>query len=518
MSELGIYFGPRSIGIAETRADKLVNQAQISVAPLKGLDITEEKVPEEIKLAAMLKDALLKIKFLGRSATVCLSGKDLIIRTFDMPPLPAREMISAINFESKKYIPFKLEEVFSASQWKIDKSTNKNRVLYVAVKKEILEKYISVLNQAGLKINSIEPSAFSALRFLKLANIPDKGISAVVSADLFEEDEANFIVLENGFPLFSRDITLAAAYAPGTEKPEETPMPAVLEKLKREIRISLDYYNRKFPVKKIEKIFFISAQDSRQDLDVFTKEVGLPANFVETAKYFGGKSPSLSLDKGYAAALSGRVKTGIAIDLLAAKLKVSYVKERMAKPQVFALPLAAGMNIDSRVLIAGLLLCAAAFGFGFSKVKIAQNELRGVVEMQSQVAAEKAKYNYEELVALSGRYKGKIQAVSKLRKGQLYLAGLLGVIPRIIPENVWLTDLSFEFKTSNKPELRIDGFAGTGDSAVEAELVNSFRAELAQNPAFRKYFKEINIASLDRKLDARANKTITTFSILCRNE
>lgn len=501
MSDLGIYFGPRSVGIAETAANKLISRAQVPVAVIKGAEITEEKVPEEIKLSASIQDALGKAKISARSATACLSGKDLIIRTFDMPALPAKEMAAAINFESKKYIPFKLEEVFSASQWKFDKATNKNRVLYVAVKKEILEKYISVLNHAGLKINSIEPAAFGLLRFFKLSGIAEKGISAVVSADLFEEDEVNFIVSENGFPLFSRD----------------TDLPADPEKLKREIRISLDYYNRKFPVKKIEKIFFILAQDSRQDLDAFAKEVGFSAQFIETAKYFGGAAVALSLDKAYASSLSGRMKTGVTVDLLAARLKAAPA-QKPARPRALTVPLPAGLNIDLRILIAGLFFCAAAFGFGSFKVKDAQEQLNRIIAAQAQVAAEKAKYSYEELTALRARYKGKIQAVSKVKQEQLYFAGLLDIIARVIPDNVWLADLSFQLKANNKPELRLEGVAAAQDGGREAELISSFREKLAQNGSFRKYFKEINISSLDRRDDTLLNKTVTNFSILCRNE
>lgn len=516
MSELGIYFGPKALSIVETKANKPITQVNIPITAIKGAEVTEEKVPEEIKLAALIKDELAKNKITAKDVTVCLSGKDLIIRTFDMPVLPPREMVSVVNFESKKYIPFKLEEVISDAQWILDKAINKNRVLYACIKKEILEKYISVLNEVGLKVDAIECAAFSVVRFLKLANITAKGVSAMVSFDLFEEDEVNFIVLENGFPLFSRDITLAGVYTPEAQKSEESRLGLVLDKLKREIRISLDYYNRKFTAKKIEKMYFISAQDSRQDLESFTKEIGLPAQFIETARYFAGISPGLSLIKGYAAALSRRIKISVSIDLFAAKIKVASLKEGGFKRQLLALQLPSGINVEPKILIAGLLVCIAAFGFGFSKVKKAGGELKEIAKLQTQVAADKAKFSYEELTSLDLRYKGRIQAAANLKKQQLYLTELLDTLPRIIPENIWLIGLSFDLGPGDKPELRLQGIAYTGENGKESELVNAFRGKLAGNPVFSKYFKEINIASLDRRQDMKKDKAVTSFSILCR--
>lgn len=514
MNALGIYFGPRAISIAETKGAKVIKNIKLPWSVALGTESLEEKVPEEVKLVALIKDELIKNKIDAKEVTVSLSGKDLIIRTFEMPVLPAKEMPDAINFESKKYIPFRLEELISASQWRTDKAIAKNRVLYVGIRKEILDKYISVISQLGLAIKGIEYSAFSVLRMLNLANIKEKGIIGVFNADLKEEDEVNFIVLENAFPLFSRDIILTGM-RPEAQKPEEGPAGAVFDKLKREIRISLDYYHRKFPAQKIEKAFFISARDYRLDLETFIKEIGLSIQFVEITKYTGAQAFSLSFIKGYAASISGFTRTGITIDLFAAKAKIAPVRAAQLKPQGFRLP--AGLSMEPKIAIAALLICLFVFILGLFKINNAKKSLKAIAEASPQILAVNLQSSYEELGAINSRYKEKLNALNNLKE-QLYLTALLDALPRLIPENIWLVNLSFQARQDNERKFIMQGIADLGDSNKEVELINSFRSRLVGSSLFAKYFKEISIVSMERSQSMQQKNIATHFSIACKNE
>ena len=206
MNSLGIYFGPKAISMVETEKKKVKNHNLIPQAAVYNGEL-DKKVPAEVKtieIIALLKDELRRNKMDAREATICLSGRDLIIRTFQMPVLPRQEMQSAINFEAKKYIPFKIEEVIADFQIKLDRLSHTSLVLYIGIKKETLDRHISILNQLDLKINAVEYSAFSILRCLKLAGLNGRGVVGVLAADLKVEDEINFMVLEDGFPLNGR--------------------------------------------------------------------------------------------------------------------------------------------------------------------------------------------------------------------------------------------------------------------------------------------------------------------------
>lgn len=204
---LGIYFGPKIISIIETKGKTILNNIQVSQELITSSEI-EEKVPSEVKIVALFKDELRRNKIGANEASLSLSGKDFVIRTFEMPVIPRSELDSAVRFEAKKYIPFKIEDLISDFQVQYDKLSRRNIILFAGIKKDILDRYLSILNQLDIKPSVIEYSAFSLLRLMKLLNINNKGIIGIISADFKEEDEINFTFLENGFPLFSRDITL----------------------------------------------------------------------------------------------------------------------------------------------------------------------------------------------------------------------------------------------------------------------------------------------------------------------
>lgn len=510
MNTLGIYFGPQVISIIETRNRQLINNIQISQALISPKTLTEEKVPEEIKIITLLKDELRKNKIGARDVTVSLSGKDLIVRTFEMPIMPRQELDNAVIFEVKKYIPFKTEDLILDFQWQLDKTIQKNRILFVGIKKETLDKYIYILRELDLKINSIEYSAFSVLRLLKLAGIKEKGIIAMIDIDFAKDDEANFVVLENGFPLFSRDITFAGGYEE-VAKYEEDQSGMISGKLKREIHISLDYYDRKFPGKNIGKIFFITNPDYRTDLEGFIKEPGLGVQFIDINKYIGRPIPfSLAFVKGYSSALS-KIDTGIKINLLLAKERA--LKKISAERMPWALLVT---FLKSNAIVVGLsfFICIAVLIFGVYRLLPPQIGLEIIINMRPAVSTVSADLSYEELIAINSTYKMKIETMDNIIKKRLYLTPQLDALPRVIPKGVWLVNLSFE-KKEEKTELILEGMAYLGDNEKELGLVNLFLSRLKENPAFAKYFKEISLVSTGR--NQRKKISITTFRISCRD-
>ncbi|MDD4899918.1 MAG: pilus assembly protein PilM, partial [Candidatus Omnitrophica bacterium] len=376
-NSLGIYFGPKLISIVESKSKKIINYLKIPRSSLTESDL-EEKVPEDVKIVAVFTDELRKNKIDAKEVIVSLSGKDLIVRTFELPILPVSELVTAVNFEVKKYIPFKVEEIVSDFQVNIDKAANKSIVLFVGIKKDVLDKYLSIFKQLGIKVTNIEYSAFSILRFLKLSNIGNKGVVALVSADSHEEDEANFTVLDNGFPVFSRDISLGSTEeAAKTGELAESGSSGALEKLKTEIRVSLDFFHRKFPMKKIENVVFITDESYRYDLEFFMKEMELPFAFIDIFKYIGkAQFFSLSFIKGYGASLAKTVVSALKLNLTSQKTK--------GKPVVSGLKaegsgFLGGIKVDLRIIILGILICVGVTVLNLSRIAAKQKEVDTII-------------------------------------------------------------------------------------------------------------------------------------------
>jgi len=438
MNALGFYFGPKFISVISSSGKKILNNIQIPTSTFQSTDL-EEKVPDEVKIVAIFQDELRRNKIQGKEAGITLSSKDLIVRTFEMPVLPANELASAINFEAKKYLPFRVEELILDYQLSFDKVSRKNLIALMGIKKEALEKYRSIFRQLNIEISSIEYSAFSLLRLMKLTGLSDKGVVAVACVDMTGEDEINFAVLDNGFPLFSRDITLVGG-------PGEQPAPAapgeeaetILDKLKSEIRVSLDYYKRKFAAKSPEKVVFISGPDYQPDLGTFIKDMGLGVEFLDI-RFLGKSIPfSLNLLKGYSVSLNKSIKTKVVLS--ATKAKTVPAKEALAKIELATL--LSGLKVDTRWIIAGVLMVAATFGYGLFNIMSAQKEIQAVKALRPATTVANPEASYEELAGVNNDYRNKIETLDNLIKKQLYLTSPLDAIPRLAPEGIWLSGFS----------------------------------------------------------------------------
>ncbi len=512
-SSLGIYFGPKIISIIESKGKNILHNIQVSQDLITSSEI-EEKVPSEVKIVALFKDELRRNKIEANEVSIALSGKDFVIRTFEMPVIPRNELDSAVRFEAKKYIPFKIEDLVSDFQVQYDKLIRRNIILFSGLKKDVLEKYLSILSQLDIKPVAIEYSAFSVLRLMKLLNINSRGIIGIISADFKEEDEINFTFLENGFPLFSRDITMTG----GPDElaiTKEKDAGMMLEKLKTEIRVSLDYYHRKFPAKKIERTFFISSQEYQADLESFVKYMGLSAQFIDIKKTMGeSASFSLSAIKGYSASLSKTIKSDLKINLLAAKEKTKQ-KETVARPVgEMAAPLLSGLKPSPKAVVLGTVICLATYAFfGFFRQIPLKKELEKISAERPQVPGLKENMAYEDLTSASVEYHRKVDSVDRMLKEQVYLTKLLEAVARTKPEGIWLKNISYK-KEELTGSIMLEGMAYLTDSDKEFNLVNKFLANLKENPTFTKYFKEMVIVSLDHSLFRGV--TVTTFAINCR--
>lgn len=516
MDSFGIYFGPKTITIAQARGGRLLNSVRIPQPAVSADSLEEESLAKArlIQLVALIKDELRKNKLEAKKVNLCLSGRDLIIRTFEIPLLPRAELKSAVNFEAKKYIPFKGEDIVSDFQIEYDRTHKLNQALFVAIKKQSLERYVSVLGQLGLEIEGIEYSAFSLLKFLKAAGQRSDSITALISADLEEEDETNFLVLKDGFPLFSRDFTLFELTELAAKTQSTPDRGAALEKLKNEIRVSLDYFHRKFSDKSIQRAVLISNPAYHSELEAMMKELGLPAQFVAFNKLdrILGRAFSFNLDllKGYSSSLN--IGTKLKLHLLAARGKPEAEEAAASAISERLLDFLIGLRIDFRVVVAAVLLCAAVVGAGILRTLPVKKELQGIIASRPQAGSVSADASYQELTGTEAGYQKKLKTFDKLIKGQLYLTEVLDVIPRVMPEGLWLNDFKYRNEDNKQAELLMQGTCYLGDRARELEAIDKFLSDLRADPGFRKFFKTLTIVSVERK-EAPGGIEVSDFTV-----
>ncbi|NLE91331.1 MAG: pilus assembly protein PilM [Elusimicrobia bacterium] len=514
---LGIYFGGQVVNAVEVDNKKVVTSISIPMQVPAAAD-SQEKNKEEAALLALLTSEFKKIKSPSTPAVLSLPGKDFIIRTFELPVMPQDELNSAVAFEAKKYIPFKLEELMFDFHVQLDRINRRNMVLFAAIKRDVFTRHQFLLNQCGIKIGTVEYSAFSVLRLLNLLRVNDRGIIGLFNVDLSAEDEVDFLVLDNGYPLFSRDIPLTTRGGTDIPRQENGNSEQLIEKFKTEIRISADYYQRKFPLKRIEKVYFISGSNYRPILEEFVKEIGFPLDFIDVTRYAAeiGTVLNLGLLRSYGAALSGVLKTNFKLDVVNPKQRLLAVKKPHGKAAGVAAGvgnLAADIKINPKTVIVGLLICALAFLIGLYRLKPVEQEFANIISMRPSVTSVSVDLSPDELTTINDSYRKRLKDLEALIKKQLYITGLLDGIPRSLPDGVWLKELIFK-KDDTNAELLLRGIAYAGDNETEMNLVNSFLNNLRGLPVFGDYFKDMSITSVEQ--NKTGSSMMTDFEINCK--
>jgi hypothetical protein len=329
---------------------------------------------------------------------------------------------------------------------------------------------------------------------------------------LVEEDEINFVVLKDGFPLFSRDISFISDYQ-RVANPKGPQQGIAIERLKREVRISLDYYDRTFPLNNIEKVFFVMDKEYRQDLENFIKEISLGIQFININKCVGTPvSFSSAFIKGYSASLF-KVNSAVKIDLLAAKEKS--IKKVSAASKLEASPMARRFKEELAVPLICLAVGFIVVMLGKYRLIPLQNEVNNIGSMRPAVSSVSPDLSYDDLAAIEVAYKNKTKIMEELLKKQVYLTKVLEVIPKVLPKEIRLGEFHF-VKDEGKTELVLLGIAYLGDSDREIESVNSFLARLKENPVLNQYFKDIGILSVD--YGKVKEVSMTNFIISCKSD
>ncbi len=134
-----------------------------------------------------------------------VDGNSVIVKRISMTAMSDAELREAIQWEAGQYIPFDIEEVKIDHQvLETDPATGNLSVLLVAVKRDLISEYTSILGQAGLSVSVLDLDVFSIQNAFEV-NYPIRGgeVTALVNIGA---GTTNICVLKGDTPLFWRDI------------------------------------------------------------------------------------------------------------------------------------------------------------------------------------------------------------------------------------------------------------------------------------------------------------------------
>lgn len=199
---LGIDIGSSSIKIVGLKK----RDSKFSLTHCGFLDFSSGDYRDEVLLNA-LREKLDGLSLRGQRVLTSVSGPSVNVRLIKLPKMPEKDFKSAALWEASDKIYFNLNDaVADVLSYGVETQggVEKRKGLVVAVEKESIQKKVSFLSRAGVKIKGIKVDSL----VLPSCLLGSQGEEAVAIVDIGAGFTKICVVVDDEV-LFSRDITTA---------------------------------------------------------------------------------------------------------------------------------------------------------------------------------------------------------------------------------------------------------------------------------------------------------------------
>lgn len=508
--QLGINLGLEGISIVQSDGKNIVKHCRQDFASFGSnlIEIAED----EIKFAAVLQKILRECELDCRDAIVSMPAGDVIIRFFQIPIVQKKEISSTVNFEARKYIPFRIEEL--AFDFSVKRKGNSFDIIFSAVKKKVLERYLKALNQVGFNVLYFEPASLSFLRAVLAKSRLDRRQTVMILNINNTLTEGDIVILEAGIPCFIRDIKFSAS----TEGLEINDPAVALNKLVNEIRISIDYFRHRQPSLKnnISAIFLYSENKQLGPwAESINSELGIKCSFFCISDVLGFEASSIDMFKATGASLRGSLTFPVEVNLLK--------KEEIAKKEVLEFTAIAKSFVSKSIVkkiaitssIVLLLIIATGFISGQRTKVLAREMNRLNTAKQKLTFLPKAiDLKETELSQIDILLSDELKDIEKMIEDRIYLTEKIERLAALLPDGVWLNSLTFK-KDASSAELEISANVYLPGLSDPLKAINEFLNKLRSDSRFSLGFSSIALESVRQSnIDDFA---VREFQIRCRN-
>jgi len=208
-SLLGLDIGSSSVKVLELKESKTGYQlVTFGMEPLPHETIVDSTIMNAPAVVSAIRKLISTYQIKTKDVCTSVSGHSVIIRKITLPLMTEEEIAGNIQWEAEQYIPFDINEVNIDYQRLIThtEDAESQDVLLVAVKKDVVNDYVSVVNGAGLNPMIIDVDAFTIQNMLEINYDlqPGKVVAMVnIGAGII-----NINIVFNGNSIFTRDISI----------------------------------------------------------------------------------------------------------------------------------------------------------------------------------------------------------------------------------------------------------------------------------------------------------------------
>lgn len=295
---------PANLALSDSRAD------QDKISQLVAQLVRENRVP-------------------AKEVVVGLPGSKVFTTVITTPKLDAAQLSKAIRYQAEQYIPMAIDQV--KLDWAVVDETKDGKqleVLLTAAPVSVVEKYVQLLENAGLEPLALETNAMATAR--ALVPVSPNGVMVL---DLGSLDSDVSIVLNNtprlirSVPVGGLTFVRTVAQTLGLNETQATQftykfgltqsklegqvykaVKPTLDSMVAEIEKSSKYFLGRYPEAKLEKLVVTGAASALPELGPFlANSTGLPVEFgnawINTSYPSGLQDKLMALSSEYATAV-----------------------------------------------------------------------------------------------------------------------------------------------------------------------------------------------------------------------
>ncbi len=160
---LGLDIGSSGIKAVQLRKSRReVYLCRYGLAKTPAGAVSDGKIQKPEQLAGSLKALMNRKIFRGKACVISVGRDNVILRSLFLPQMKQKELYEAMSYEAQKHIA--LEKVAYDYTRLPCADQGQMKILIAAVPWEIIQKYIEVMDLAGLYVSAVEVEPLALIR------------------------------------------------------------------------------------------------------------------------------------------------------------------------------------------------------------------------------------------------------------------------------------------------------------------------------------------------------------------
>lgn len=484
---------------------------------------------------------------IGREVITAISVKDVQFYNLVFPPMSEAELNEAIRWKVTQLKPFGLNVealIYKFIRWDdlFADSSAQQRVLLICTTKQLIQDRTSLLQEAGLEPIAIEIAPLSLINLSKLQKVTTTKNEVVLWLELGAEQSILIVARENnlyfcrslvlagqnltrqimrhcrlgeeqaeklkrefGLSFWSPDKKIAAFLGPGELPPESKDdslkvyhnIISAMESLIVDIEHSFKYFSYQISqsqITKFERIILSGGGAKLKNLDRFLNtKLATPVEKINPFLFFR-LADSLRSQKKDLLLCPGEfaVCAGLAIsEKIDKEKRINFLSGGRAEGKLLLANQLQKKSIQVAVLGFALVFLSVVAqisiaGFYKWKMRTFNQQIREAQKNLAQLQSTQLKLSQEEarLSERESKFKAKLRLLKAAMRKPDRFSDLLLEVANLLPEEIWVTKLSYEEQSVN-----ITGAAS--DTNLVIKLINALKlSDNFADPSFSYSQKE----------------------------